>query len=163
METAGEKVRRLVGQAVNAVGGMNALGRMIGINASSVLAWTRGEALPGLDKVPVLAVLLREDRNQLRATLVEALEDRAVNRRATPRPTMGTTDRSVVPSPKSNAARKNGNARRRRKLAVVVLGLASGLWSLSPQPAAASRPDKIPSQAASASRDSVAYGRKRAA
>jgi hypothetical protein len=86
MHTPTERMRRYVAQAIRAAGGINALGRLVGVNGSSVLAWSRGEALPGLDKIPVLSVILREDREELRAALVNALEERAEHRRYTPRP-----------------------------------------------------------------------------
>jgi hypothetical protein len=86
MHTPTERMRRYVAQAIRAAGGINALGRLVGVNGSSVLAWSRGEALPGLDKIPVLSVILREDREQLRAVLVDALEERAEHRRYAPRP-----------------------------------------------------------------------------
>jgi len=44
-------------QALTARLGINGLGRALGLNGSSVLAWVRGEALPSADMVGPLAAL----------------------------------------------------------------------------------------------------------
>lgn len=145
METPGARIKRHVARAVDIAGGLNALGRLLGINASSVLAWTRGEAMPGLDKVAILAVVLQEDRERLRACLVDALEERAQNRRVLARPTTGTppTALRVVPSPKRAKAGKSprtSSGRRRGKAMLGALAVACMGWLGHPPPVVEARP-----------------------
>lgn len=137
---AGAKVREIMTQAAAMAGGLNALGRLIGVNGSSVLAWTRGEAVPGLDKVPVLAVLLRENQDIMRAMIVAALEERAVRRRMAPvpRPTMGGRrlgSLSPVSSTSPAGSKLRSRVRRAKKaLGAIALAVLSGLGSAQAQP-----------------------------
>lgn len=87
--------------------GINGLGRALGINGSSVLAWVRGESLPSADLVPLLATLGSEDAAALRTLLFRAQEERAARKRlAMIRPTPGTAAPPVAPSRKRRGPRR---------------------------------------------------------
>ena len=116
--------------------GINGLGRALGLNGSSVLAWKRGESLPSADLIAPLAALAHANPDELRALLIHEQEIRAERRRAAlARPPMGPAASAVVPVPKRPRA-----LRRRRKLAAWAFAVASGaalgqpLAEVSPRP-----------------------------
>ena len=61
--------------------GINGLGRALGLNGSSVLAWVRGECLPSADMVAPLAALAHVDPDVVRGLLIRAQTERAARRR----------------------------------------------------------------------------------
>jgi hypothetical protein len=79
--------------------GINGLGRALGLNGSSVLAWLRGEALPSADLIAPLAAIAHANADDLRALLLHDQAVRAERRRAArARPPMGPAF-PVVPVP----------------------------------------------------------------
>ena len=133
--------------------GINGLGRALGLNGSSVLAWLRGESLPSADLIAPLAALAHANADDLRALLIHEQEIRAERRRAAlVRPPMGSAASPVVPLPK----RRRGA---RRKLAAWLFAVASGAALAQPLPVVAARPI---TEGASLSKDSVARRREAA-
>jgi hypothetical protein len=105
-------------QTLTARLGINGLGRALGLNGSSVLAWVRGESLPSADLVGPLATLAGVEPEAVLHLLIRAQTERAARRRA--RPPSGSAGPAVVPSrrPRARATR--------RKLAGWLLAVASG-------------------------------------
>ena len=83
--------------------GINGLGRALGLNGSSVLAWVRGESLPSADLVGPLARLAQVEPESVLRLLIREQTERAARRRT--RPQMGTAP-SVVPGLKRTRARR---------------------------------------------------------
>jgi len=119
-------------QALTARLGINGLGRALGLNGSSVLAWVRGEALPSADMVAPLAALAQVDPAVVLELLIRDQTARAARRRA--RPPGGPAASVVVPSP------KRSRATRRRKLAAWAFVVASGSALGQPLGAGSLRP-----------------------
>ena len=71
--------------ALTARMGINGLGRALGLNGSSVLAWQRGESLPTADRLGPLARLAQVKIEDLQAIWIREQERRGVLR-STPRP-----------------------------------------------------------------------------
>jgi len=119
-------------QALTARLGINGLGRALGLNGSSVLAWVRGEALPSADLVGPLAALAHVDPAVVLELLIRDQTARAARRRA--RPLGGPAASPVVPSrrPRARASR--------RKLAGWLLAVASGAAVGQPLGAGVARP-----------------------
>jgi hypothetical protein len=105
-------------QALTARLGINGLGRALGLNGSSILAWVRGESLPSADMVGPLAALAQVEPAVVLQLLIRDQTARAARRRA--RPPMGPAAAPAVPSP------KRSRATRRRKLATWAFVVASG-------------------------------------
>jgi hypothetical protein len=105
-------------QSLTARLGINGLGRALGLNGSSVLAWVRGESLPSADLIGPLAALAQVNVEELRGLLMREQEARAARRRT--RPSQGPTVSPVVPVPQRRRARG-----RRRKLAAWAFAVAS--------------------------------------
>lgn len=100
--------------------GINGLGRALGLNGSSVLAWVRGESLPSADLVTPLAALAHVEPDVVLRLLIREQTERAARRRA--RPPMGMAAPAVVPSSKRRRPR-----RRRLAAWLVSAGLLGAL------------------------------------
>ena len=96
-------------QALTARLGINGLGRALGLNGSSVLAWVRGEALPSADMVGPLAALAQVDPDVVLQLLIRDQTERAARRRS--RPPGGPAASPVVPSPKRRARHPTAKGR----------------------------------------------------
>lgn len=119
-------------QTLTARLGINGLGRALGLNGSSVLAWVRGESLPSADLVGPLAALAGVEPEAVLRLLIREQTERAARRRA--RPPSGSAGPAVVPSRRPRA-RAN-----RHKLAGWLLAVASGAAVGQPLGAGAARP-----------------------
>lgn len=128
-------MRDFIQSAVLQSGGINALGRRLGLNGSSILAWVRGESLPSADLVPALAALVGQKPEDVSRLLLAAQAERAARRRGPiDRPTVGggSTGRvlprspallpPLVGAPRTRPKRASDKTRRRR-LAGLVIGL----------------------------------------
>jgi hypothetical protein len=104
-------------KALTARLGINGLGRALGLNGSSVLAWTRGEALPSADMVAPLAALAGVEADDVLRLLIRDQTERAARRRA--RPPGGPAAGPVVPAPK---ARRPGRRRKRGRDTLPLIG-----------------------------------------
>ena len=115
--------------------GINGLGRALGLNGSSVLAWTRGEALPSADMVRPLAALAQVDPD----VVLRAPDPGAdgAGRAAARAPSGGAGGSARRPHPAS------ARAADRRKLAAWAFAVASGAALGQPLGEGAPRPIMI--------------------